>query len=1439
MNRSFGICLGASTISAVEMEKNDAGFSVIRSIRHEHDGNPKAVFAEVIKELKTGDAPILVTGRRFREFVNLPSITEPEAVEEALKVTVRDGKRYDALVSAGGETFIVYRLDHEHKVAGISTGNKCASGTGDFFLQQIKRMDLSIERAVDTAMNGEAYGVSGRCSVFCKSDCTHALNKGVPISNVTAGLCEMIAGKITELILKIPHERILITGGTALNKAVIANVRKKIKNVVVPPEAPYFEAIGAAVAAFEKGQAVPSELFNEGLSSFITLPSLKEAESLVTFKRSEHAKADKGDICILGLDVGSTTTKAVLLREIDNKILASIYLRTNGNPIEASRKCYENILEQLSGTEVRIKGIGVTGSGRMIAGLYSLTDGIINEIIAHAAAAVYFDPEVDTIFEIGGQDAKYTHITAGVASDYAMNEACSAGTGSFLEEAAYESLGVDYRDIADIAATAKRPPNFNDQCAAFIASDIKNASHEGISREDILAGLVYSICFNYVNRVKGHRPVGNKVFMQGGVCYNRAVPLAMAALTKKPIIVPPDPGLMGSFGVALEVKKRLALGLLKEREYSLEDIIKRQVKNEKPFVCAGGKEKCDMKCSINMIRIEGKVYPFGGACNKYYNQRYNINVDADKLDLVALRNALAMEKFCPAKTSDPAAPVIGLNKSFITLQMFPLYYNFFANLGCRIVASEEMNEEALNRQTTSFCYPAQVSIGMFEDLLSKNPDYIFVPHVEEMHVKNGEARKEFSATCIFTQGEAFTLKQIFKGKGLEKKIISPTLNFGRGVEHEKPAFIKIAKKLGFDEAKAASAFDGAVKTQSAFWNEKKELGKKFLEDLHKTPEKTAVVLFGAPHNAFNDFTNKGIPKKLTSRGYAIIPFDMLPLEYEIIEPPHDEYMHWEIGQKVIQGSQIVKKDRQLFGLYITNFLCAIDSLLVTYFRKIMKEKPSLTLEIDGHTADAGVDTRVEAFIDVLKNYIELQRNVKTEIKRSNYAPALVQVEDTGIFFVDSKGEKTRLTDPSVKMIIPNMGDFSAQTLAAAFRKSGVNAEGMDVSDKETLRLGRSVTTGKECLPMVLCVGTMLKYLQNRKNVNEKLVVFQPRAAGYCRLGQYHVFMNMLIKERKIENVAVLSLASEERYTGFGPSLMLDAWRALLTADIFDDMRNTIWAIAVDKTAAEKTLLEEFAKTVAALDGSSGVKFYEQLRHSAKVLAKIPLTMKLHEAPEVAIMGEIFVRRDSFSNKDIARRISEKGFIARTAHVSEWMYYLTYMIKNKLHIPEYTMLGWLEFLITDATQRHVELKVKRILEKSGLYEAEAVDIDDIVKYSEHILPKSLKGEPGMIMGVTLRDIFTKYAGVVNIGPFSCMPVRFTEGIAANNLDFKSKSEAYEQAGAKLDDIGFRDTDRIPFLTIEADGNPYPQLLEARFESFCLQVGRVAEKQGKKIKARGIA
>ena len=1438
MQKAHGICLGASTISAVSLSRSPAGGNRViieKVMTKAHEGNPKAVFEQIVRELGLDSEPLLVTGRKFRSFVKAPSVTEPEAVEYALDfIGAENGGAYDALVSAGGETFMVYTLDKNQKISGISTGNKCAAGTGEFFLQQIRRMDLGISEAVDLAGRGEPYLVTGRCSVFCKSDCTHALNKGVPVSNVTAGLCRMIAQKIVEITAKVSHNKILLVGGTALNKTVVDQLRQELGEVTVPKEAPYFEALGAALLAFERGKALPPDLFHTGGSSFPFLEPLPGFESLVTFNEIEYQEARTGERCLIGLDVGSTTTKAVLLRAEDHALLGSVYLRTNGNPIEASRSCFQGLLERLAGTEVDIIGIGVTGSGRQIAGLYALTEGIINEIISHAAAAVYFDSEVDTIFEIGGQDAKYTHITSSVASDYAMNEACSAGTGSFLEEAAFETLGVKMEEIADSALQAKRPPNFNDQCAAFISSDIKNATHEGITRNDILAGLVYSICFNYVNRVKGNRPVGKKIFMQGGVCYNRAVPLAMAGILKKQIIVPPEPGLMGAFGVALELKKRIDLGLIKEKKFGLKEIAAREVSYEKSFVCAGGKEKCDLKCKITRVRINSTVYPFGGSCNRYYNIRFKKTVDDEARDYVKVRNGLMFEKYAPPRPAGPGAPVIGLNTSFLTMKLLPLYYNFFSHLGCRIVMPDRMEPDAANHMVTSMCFPAEVAIGLYENLALKKPDYVFIPHATELYVPKGIERLEFCATCAFSQGEGFWLRQAFQNKGSMPEILTPTVNFNGGWERGRKAFVETAGRIGFSEKEAGEAFTAAVKAQYAFEEECRQIGTRLLEEIHSDPNKTAIIMFGRPYNAYAPEANKGIPKKFTSRGCLIIPYDLLPYQDEPLGPDYAEYMHWEAGQRILRTAQIVKRDSRIYGVYITNFLCAPDSFLVSHFRRVMGTKPSLTLELDAHTADAGINTRIEAFLDIIENYRQVQQDVR-DPESEGYRPAKISYKHKGTYYIDSKGKRHRLTDPAVKFILPPMGDFGSKALAAVCRRLGIRTEALPTADSEVLRLGRNLTTGKECIPMIIIIGALARYLKYRKpeDRREKLMILVPRGAGYCRLGQYHVYINQFIKDSRLNDVAVLHLDTKEQFAGLGPAFSHNAWKAIVIIDIVDDIECSIRALAVNPQEGLKIFKEECAKIQDCLDGSSRKNLYKQLRETALRFKEIPLRQPYEETARISLTGEFFVKKDPFSSLGLARQLSERGFLVKIDPISEWMYYMNFLIKEGMIQPDYTLFSFLESFITNKTMRYVEKKIKRIFSICGLFDPELIDVPDLIRHAEYVLPKEFPGEPGLIVGLTMRDALSKYCGIVNVGPFGCMQIRFADSLLTPQANMKGKSEALKRIGKDPRVPGFSENDSIPYLFVESDGNPYPQLLVARFESFCLQAARAGEKQGKRV------
>jgi len=1443
--RSLGVCLGASSITLAlvegepdgsKPERTSARPRIIRQAVYPHEGNPKQAFLSALDDLDLSSIDrITATGRKFRRFVNLTCISEPEAVEYAYPFVKPAGIDCPAVVSAGGETFMVYVLDSNGRIANVITGNKCASGTGEFFLQQLRRMDISLEEVAEWAALEEPYQVSGRCSVFCKSDCTHALNKGVRKSKVTAGLCRMMATKITELLKKVERRNVMITGGTTRNSIMTEYLRQDIPGLVIPDEAPFFEALGAALWGLDH-QTAPypgrEHLLRSEEATFDSLPPLKDSQPLVEFKNLEFGRVQAGDRCILGLDVGSTTTKAVLMRRSDRAILASVYLRTSGDPVQASRRCYRAILDQVTAEvpdgNIDICGLGICGSGRQIAGLHALSHGVINEIIAHATAAVHFDPKVDTIFEIGGQDAKYTFITNQVPSDYAMNEACSAGTGSFLEESALETLGLGMEDIADVALKGQHPPNFNDQCAAFIASDIKNAIHEGIAHEDIVAGLVYSICMNYSNRVKGNRPVGEKVFMQGGVCYNHAVPLAMASLVGKPIVVPPEPGLMGAYGAALEIERRLQSGLLSEQRFDLKTLAEREATYGKTFICRGGSDGCDRGCEIAMIEIEGKKYPFGGACNRYYNLRHDVRFDTRSLDLVRIRQRLIFETHAPAppQRGDPGyRGKIGLNRSFLVNTYFPLYATFFSELGYEVVLPEAPSREGIEQRNAAFCYPAELAHGFFKTLLDQGADLeaVFLPHFKAVPgIDDADSRQ--SQVCPLVQGETYYLQTTFRSElaaladqGVQ--VLSPLMDLSAGLDTAAEPLLETGRSLGASRRECRRALRAALDQQNACFEDMKSHGRKALAELEADPDRFAVVVFARPYNGLVEEAHMGIPHKFASRGIMVIPLDFLDFEQE-----HSKrHMYWGMGKLLLKAARLVKKHPQLFGTYVTNFSCGPDSFIVTYFRSIMGRKPSLTLELDSHTADAGLETRVEAFIDIVRSYRQLQARKQLPEEPEAFAPAKV-VQDNGALQVQtSSGRLLPLSDPRVRVMLPSMGKLNSQAFAAILRSLGFRAVSHKPADESVLKLGRAHTSCKECLPLILTTGTLLDYVHNGKDPNEVLVYFFATGTGPCRFGQYSIFMEDLIARLRLPNVALLTLSAENSYVGLGSEFERRGWWAIVIADVMEDIRSMLLANAADRRQAFSVFYREWEDLLQVLEHGDFPDLESRLKRTAASLSAIPLQRNPRTVPTITLTGEIFVRRDGLSRQYVTELLAEKGFATVCAPIAEWVQYCNYMVDQGLNDADMSLWEKLKFKLRNTFQDRYERRIKDILAESGLVRPEPLDVAELIDNAEPFLSRNLQGEAVLTIGGALTEIARHSCGVIAIGPFGCMPNRLSEAILNEAMTSRDKLRT-EPDNRALRAV-LTEIDTLPFLAIESDGSPFPQLIHAKLETFCLRAERL--------------
>ncbi len=1424
--KSLGICIGASNVTFALVEKTDRKVMVLQERSVPHEGDPRSRILEYIDRalLQTIDF-MAVTGRKLRHIIDAASLAEAEAVEHAYRYirSFTPPTQANILISAGGENFMVYALDKNGFITNVFTGNKCASGTGEFFLQQIRRMNLNIEEALEIADINHPYKLSGRCSVFSKSDCTHALNKGTDKGKVVAGLCEMMAVKVAELLQKTDSDQILLVGGTSDNHLMIDYLQQKMApaTIIVPHHARNFEALGAALWALEEEHPSSRDtvnLFHERNTTFSLLPPLKNSLDMVSFKQWGRKTAQNGDRCILGLDVGSTTTKAVLIREDDQRILASSYLRTSGDPVGAARQCYRELSQQIP-DNIFIIGLGVTGSGRQIAALHALTPAVINEIVAHATAAVFFDAEVDTIFEIGGQDAKYTYITNGVPSDYAMNEACSAGTGSFLEESAWESLGIPVQNIADIAFSGSQAPNFNDQCAAFIGSDIKSAIQEGIEIPDIVAGLVYSICTNYNQRVKGSRKIGEKIFMQGGVCYNQAVPAAMAALTGKKIVVPPEPGLMGAFGVALQVREQLKLNQIKPQNFHLKELIEREVLYQQPFICKGGKEKCDRSCKISRVQIDGRIYPFGGACNKYVNLIHDPKpASAVAVNLVNKREDMLYDQFS-RKFAVPLQKkldkTMGIIPSLQTASLYPLYYNFFAALGFDIITADHIDEDGVHCKGSSYCYPVEISHGFLSNLMKKNPDYYFLPHVKYMPVEQETKKK---TTCPFVQGEPYYLQSAFS-QIPKDKIVSAVLEMNQGYHNALNTFIAIGKKLGFSAALTRKAFYKAVEAQDLFQQKGQELGRIFLGELEQNPDEIAIVIVGRSYNALSKYAHMGIPQKFSSRKYKIIPYDFLPCAQEEIT----DNMYWASGNLILKASSFIKNHPQLFPVYISNFSCGPDSFLISYFRKILGSKPSLTLELDSHTADAGLDTRIEAFIDVIHNYLKVnQSSAGAAPDKPRLAEIIMQ--EQSVYYCDSNGHKYPLNHAKNELLIPSMGQFGSELLAATFRSFGIRARALPEPRDEEFKLGQGYASCKECLPLILTLGSMIKFLNENEHRDKNMIYFMPQTSGPCRFGQYNTLMKHYLEDHKIYNLALLSLTSDNSYAGFGNKMGLKAWQAVIVSDVMEEIYSAVLVLAANPDQAisvydgmKMDLIQAFEK-----QEWSGIK--QTIQQNVKRLQSIPKKKSLAEVPKAALIGEIYVRRDNFSRQNVLEKLAAKNILLKTAPIAEWLYYIDNLCKNN-HLGDAGIQDRIKTYMNVFFKTRYEKEIKQLFAQSGFYEYHLLDMERIVRNGSKLLSPKLTGETILTVGAAITEIIEDVSGVISIGPFGCMPNRMAEALINDNIsrikpDIAQNKELVNQV--------LHQYPALPFLSIETDGSMFPQIIEARLETFCLQVERLHQK-----------
>ncbi len=1385
----LGIDIGSVSVNTVLMENGDIVFRDYTRIKEK----PAATALKVLKRVSS-DFPMDriagtgVTGTGGKLLSGLLNATFSNEIVAQTRGTERINPAARTVIDIGGEDakMIMLRYDADAgkmMIEGFAMNTICAAGTGSFLDQQAVRLGISIEEEFGKlAMKSKnPPRIAGRCSVFAKTDMIHLQQEGTTDYDIVAGLCFALARAFKSNICKGRHLNLPISfhGGVAANRGMVRALKETFNiedgNFMVPELHAWVGAIGAAIIAEENPSGFPGleKLEKELVRNYTGTKSLKPLNS-IEVSSTPAAKppalhSEKPRRGFLGIDVGSISTNVVVIDE-HGGLLARRYLPTSGRPIEMVRRGIKAVGEEL-GDSVEIAGAGTTGSGRYLIGDFVGADIVKNEITAQATASIHIDPEVDTIFEIGGQDSKYISVADGAIVDFEMNKVCAAGTGSFLEEQA-EKLGVKIKEeFAHSAFSSKTPVNLGERCTVFMESDVVHHRQSMASTEDLCAGLCYSIARNYLNRVVGKRRIGDKIFFQGAVALNKGVVAAFREILGKPITVPPNNDVTGAIGVAL-VARNESSAWSKSRFNGWEKIVKTEYELTS-FEC----RDCPNHCEIREVKAEGKkpLY-YGSRCEKYNRGEERDKNQSNLPDLFAEREKHLLNS---CKVENPGVSgKIGIPRALLFFDQYPFWSTFLKELGFEIVLSDRTNKTiarlGLDRIAGETCFPVKVAHGHIANLLEKKVDYIFLPMVINVRQKNPKMQQSFNCpyvqTLPFMAGSAFD----FKEHGVE--VLKPVIPFGWGRSFARKKLAEFGRQLGFSKKKTLQAAESAWRSEEEYLAKLRKRGQEVLNSL--PAEAIPVVIVSRSYNGCDPGINLNLPEKLRKLGAYPIPLDYLPLDSVDLSEEWPS-MYWRGGQKILAAAKIIRENTRLQCLYITNFGCGPDSFITQFFREQMKGKPYLEIEVDEHSADVGAITRCEAFLDSLKNTIKKGPPPPPERKKA-FAPLEKIGKDSVIY-------------------IPYMGDIS-YALRSAMRAEGFSAELFPMSNEETLDLGRKFTCGKECYPCIITTGDMLRVVKDPSFNPDKTIFIMPAAMGPCRFGQYNRLQRMILDDMGLKNVPIVSPNQvnnlEQEFKAFGKTVVRNTWKGIVAIDILENMVRKTRPYETNQGDSDRIYREYLARLNTAMENKEDLRGI--ISEAARSFGGVSVRNR-GEKPAIGLVGEIFVRSNEFSNDYLARRLEKAGAEVWQASVSEWFLHVNRTVT--MHDAIHRRYGPLLLnLITGFIQKHD----KHLLEKAvspHMEEIQESSIKETWKDAEPYLPGWF-GEAALSIGRSEDYARQGASGIVNVMPFTCLP-----GTIGGIL-FKRFQE---------------DHDNIPFISMAYDGLEQINT-EMRLESFVYQAAQ---------------
>ncbi|RJR45978.1 MAG: CoA activase [Deltaproteobacteria bacterium] len=1361
---------------------------VLREENRRHQGEPYRVALQLLESLAPEFPPdqcrlAAFTGLGGKVLAELLGGVFVNEVIAQARGTFHFHPEARSIIDMGGEDaklLLVADEDGHQIIQDFAMNTMCAAGTGSFLDQQAHRMGYTIEQFSELSLKSTTPPrVAGRCSVFAKTDMIHLQQGATPDFEIIAGLCQAMARNLKSNIAKgkTITAPVAFQGGVAHNLGVRQAFRQVFDldetGLIIPP---HFCALGAVGAMLATREQLPADftLNLQPLKDYLT----REAEAGRSLERLTPP-ADLGPEAYavapqplmgaqveayLGIDVGSISTNVVVIDK-DMRVLAREYLLTAGRPLEAITEGLKRVGKQLAG-RVEIMGAATTGSGRYLTGDFIGADVVRNEITAQATAAAAIDPTVDTIFEIGGQDSKFISLEHGAIVDFMMNKVCAAGTGSFLEEQA-EKLGISIKEeFGKLALASKKPVPLGERCTVFMESDLVHHQQRGAVKEDLVSGLSYSIVQNYLNKVVEDRKVGKNVFYQGATAANKGIVAAFEKVTGQKITVPPHHDVTGAIGAALLAMRerdweqsRFKGFDLADREYAITS-----------FEC----KSCPNSCEIRQVQIAGeKPLFYGSRCEKY-----EVGAQQKKVDLPDLVREREDLLYGPeeAEPKPGKRGTIGIPRTMFFQELMPFFRAFFEALGFQVVYSQKTNKQVIRQGVECLaaepCYPVKVAHGHILDLLKRGVKRVFLPSIIDMANPHPEIKQ--GVVCPMAQTLANVAPSTIDLSPYGAELLSPVLYFGRGRQELRRGLKSLARQLGLSTLRVERALRKAEAAQQDYYRAIEARGKEIMANL--PPDGRLMVLIGRPYNALDPGMNLNLHRKLRTLGVQAVPMDFLPLD-QVEELDEIKPMYWRFGQKILGAAQLIRRDPRLYGIYITNFGCGPDSFIQHFFRDKMRGKPYLEIEIDEHSADVGAITRLEAFLDSLKN-------VTPQPQPERLSPYRHRV-------VDSQRRR---------VFLPYMTD-QALALVAAFEACGGEAEMLPESDEETLELGRRLSSGKECYPLILTTGDLAKLVQRPDFDPERSAFFMPSGDGPCRFGQYHRYHRLVLDELGYPQVPVYSPdQSETMYQELGMvggDYTRIAWRGVVAIDLLEKKLRETRPYERNAGDTDEVYQHYLRKVHHTLRDRKDI--VETLREARRAMDGVTLNgAGVGDKPLVGIIGEIYTRANRFANENAVREIEALGGEVWMPPIAEWLLYVNYTSKRRAKVyKRYRHL--MQILLKEYFQNKDEHMLEEVF-KGSVRNLKEPTIPQTLELAKGYLDPSFEGEAILSIGKS-RDFISKgISGLVNIMPFTCMP-----GTVVNSL-FRRFQEEH---------------DHIPFLNLAYDGQEQTHT-RTRLEAFMYQV-----------------